>query len=505
MANGYRTAEGSMKAKAAELGFVACGFARADAAPEPASGCAQWLDAGPHGEMGWMEDRAEQRASPHGLWPEAQVGDRAGMSYAPATDPLALAERPRPRADLGLCPGRRLSQDGQEGAEGARPLAASSEAGCELKVFVDTAPVMEKPLAAAAGHRLAGQAHQSGQPRAWQLAVPRRRSTPRSSWRPTRRRSRRIAAAARAASTPARPTPSPRPYRIDARRCISYLTIEHNGPIPDEFREAIGNRIYGCDDCLAVCPWNRFAEAAAGQPRLPAARRAGRAARWPTCSALDDAGFREVFAGSPIKRIGRNRMVRNCLIAAGNSGDPALAAGASSAHLCSDPDPVVAEAARWALERLQRLRCAATQAALVDVAALDGARVDMGDARPRRRSPADRDRRRARSGRRRTAAWCRPLADLERGAAEARRPARWRQPDQVAALRPGAAAGAAAPAAAAGFGVVAQAARSSDGERGEGGASPGLWRRGAPAGKLADARRRAARRARFPLPPGLSS
>ena len=145
------------------------------------------------------------------------------------------------------------------------------------------------------------------------------------------------------------------PHRIDARACISYLTIEHHGPIPEQYREAIGNRIYGCDDCLAVCPWNRFAEsAAANRAFLPRAELA--APRLADLLALDDSAFREMFAGSPIKRIGRNRFIRNCLIAAGNSGDPALLGQVT--ELTGDPDPVVAEAARWAAERLAS--CAAT-------------------------------------------------------------------------------------------------------------------------------------------------
>ena len=193
------------------------------------------------------------------------------------------------------------------------------EAG--VKVFVDTAPVMEKPLAARGRARLAGQAHQSGQPRARLLAVPRRDLHDARASRPT---SRHAIAAAPAAPASACPTEAfPEPYRLDARRCISYLTIEHKGPIPHEFREAIGNRIYGCDDCLAVCPWNKFASAAqANRAFLPRAELA--APRLAELLALDDAGFRKLFSGSPIKRIGRDRFVRNCLIAAGNSGDAGL-------------------------------------------------------------------------------------------------------------------------------------------------------------------------------------
>ena len=198
------------------------------------------------------------------------------------------------------------------------PAGWSAAAERELKVFVDTAPVMEKPLAEAAGLGWQGKHTNlvSREHGSWlflgaiyttlELAP----DAPHAS-----------AAAAARACLDACPTDAfPAPYQLDARRCISYLTIEHKGPIPEEFREAIGNRIYGCDDCLAVCPWNKFADAARAQPGLPAARRARRARRSPTCWRSTMPAFRALFAGSPIKRIGRNRMVRNAAIAAGNSG-----------------------------------------------------------------------------------------------------------------------------------------------------------------------------------------
>ena len=198
-------------------------------------------------------------------------------------------------------------------------------------MFVDTAPVMEKPLAEAAGHRLAGQAHQSASAAthgSWLFLGAIYTTLELAPDAPARGS---IAAAARACLDACPTDAFPAPFRLDARRCISYLTIEHKGPIPEEFREAIGNRIYGCDDCLAVCPWNRFADAAAGQPGLPAARRAGRAARWPTCWRSTMPAFRKLFAGSPIKRIGRDRMVRNAAIAAGNSGASRAGAGPGAA------------------------------------------------------------------------------------------------------------------------------------------------------------------------------
>jgi len=226
-------------------------------------------------------------------------------------------------------------------------------------VFVDTAPVMEKPIAQAAGI-------------GWQGKHTNLVSREHGSWlflgviltslelEPDEPASEGVHCGTCRRCLDACPTNAfDGPHRIDARKCISYLTIEHDGPIPDEFRAAMGNRIYGCDDCLAVCPWNRFADAAtANRAFLPRAELV--APPLAGLLALDDAAFREMFAGSPIKRIGIKRMIRNCLIAAGNSGDPGLAV-AVRPHL-GDPDPIIAEAARWAIDQL-RLSSAETQAA----------------------------------------------------------------------------------------------------------------------------------------------
>ncbi len=339
--------------KARELGFSAWGIARADAAPEAGERLREWIAAGNHGQMGWMEARADQRASPHGLWPEAKSIIALAMSYAPATDPLALAGE----GDRG-----RISAYAQGGdyhktvKKGLKALARFiiDRAPSELKVFVDTAPVMEKPLAAAAGI-------------GWQGKHTNLLSREHGSWlflgviltslelEPDAPATQHCGSCTRCLD--ACPTQAfDGPGRIDARRCISYLTIEHAGPIPPEFRKAMGNRIYGCDDCLAVCPWNSFAEAAsANRAFLPRAELA--APRLGDLLALDDASFRAMFAGSPIKRIGRNRMVRNCLVAAGNSRDPRLIDDVRP-HL-GDSDPVVAEAARWALDELQPAAIAA--------------------------------------------------------------------------------------------------------------------------------------------------
>ena len=332
--------------KAAELGFCAWGIARANAAPEAGDGLRQWIAAGHHGEMGWIEDRAEQRASPNGLWPEAKSVIALAMSYAPAADPLALADA-RTRGRISVYAQGADYHKVVKKALKAMGRWLADECGCQLKVFVDTAPVMEKPLSAAAGV-------------GWQGKHTNLLNREHGSWlflgviyttvelEPDEPASDHCGSCHRCID--ACPTGAiTGPHRIDARRCISYLTIEHAGPIPREYREAIGNRIYGCDDCLAVCPWNRFASE--GQANKAFAPRAELVA--PALAdllALDDAGFRELFSGSPIKRIGVARMTRNCLIAAGNSGDSALRP-AVERHLSSD-DPVVADAAKWALERL---------------------------------------------------------------------------------------------------------------------------------------------------------
>ena len=337
--------EQRLRDKAAELGFVACGFARADAAPTAGDDLRQWIAAGHHGEMGWIEARAEQRASPQGLWPEAKSVIALGMSYAPASDPMALAaEGTRGRISVYAQGGDYHKTIKKALKALGRWLAESEE--CQLKVFVDTAPVMEKPLSAAAGI-------------GWQGKHTNVVSREHGNWLflgviyttldlvPDAPASEHCGRCNRCVT--ACPTGAISSHRIDARKCISYLTIEHSGPIPEEFRAAIGNRVYGCDDCLAVCPWNRFAEAAAAnraflpRPELAAPRLAD-------LLALDDTGFREMFSGSPIKRIGVARMTRNCLVAAGNSGDSNLRP-AVAAHLGS-ADPVVADAARWAMARL---------------------------------------------------------------------------------------------------------------------------------------------------------
>ena len=351
--------EQQIREEAQRLGFAACGFTRADASAAAGLELQRWLDAGHHGTMGWMEERAHHRVSPLALWPEARSAIALGMSYAPAQDPRLLGEHP----DLG-----RISVYAQGGdyhktvKKALKALARFivERAPSELKVFVDTAPVMEKPLAQAAGL-------------GWQGKHTNLVSREHGSWlflgviltslelEPNVPASQAIHCGSCTACLTSCPTDAfLAPHRIDARRCISYLTIEHDGPIPVDFRQAMGNRIYGCDDCLSACPWNRFAEAGrANRAFLPRAELAAPALA--DLLQLDDAGFRTLFSGSPIKRIGRDRMIRNCLIAAGNSGELALTA-AIQPHL-ADENPMIAEAAAWAIEELQRASSAATQAA----------------------------------------------------------------------------------------------------------------------------------------------
>ena len=338
--------EEAIRAEAERLGFVACGFARADAADGAGLEIKRWIEAGYHGTMGWMESRADHRVSPLALWPEARSAVALGMSYAPSVDPMGMAAH----AELGRISAYAQGGDYHKTVKKALKALARfivEQAPSELKVFVDTAPVMEKPLAQAAGI-------------GWQGKHTNLVSRDHGSWlflgviltslelEPDAVSEQGVHCGTCTRCLDACPTQAfLGPHRIDARRCISYLTIEHEGAIPSELRSAMGNRIYGCDDCLAVCPWNRFADAAAANRAfLPRAELA--APRLADLLALDDPAFREMFAGSPIKRIGVKRMIRNCLIAAGNSGDRALAASVRR-HL---DDPVIAEAAAWALAQL---------------------------------------------------------------------------------------------------------------------------------------------------------
>ncbi len=338
----------AIRAEARRLGFDAIGFAPARLGPEIRERLQAFLADGMHGGMGWMETRADQRADPRALWPEARSVIALGLSYAPESDPLESLHW-QDRATISVYARNRDYHDVVKKRLKALArwiVAQYAEAG--VKVFVDTAPVMEKPLAQQAGL-------------GWQGKHTNLVSRVHGSWlflgeiyttldlQPDMAEVDHCGSCTRCLDIcPTRAFPAP--YRLDARRCISYLTIEHHGPIPEEFRKPMGNRIYGCDDCLAVCPWNKFA--AAHQEPAFAPRAELTAPKLAALAALDDAAFRALFSGSPIKRIGRDRFVRNVLIAIGNSGDSSLHETARA--LCADADPVVAEAAAWAVAQLDQ-------------------------------------------------------------------------------------------------------------------------------------------------------
>ncbi|MGQ0566976.1 MAG: tRNA epoxyqueuosine(34) reductase QueG [Gemmobacter sp.] len=333
-------------ARALDEGFAAARVCRPDAVPDMAGRLAAWLAAGHHGQMGWMADRAAWRGNPCALWPEVRSVVMLAEVYTPPGDPLAVLDMPDRGAVSVYAQGRdyhdlvkrRLKRVGRW---------LIDEGGGEIKVFVDTAPVMEKPLAQAAGL-------------GWQGKHTNLLSRTLGNWFF-------LGAIFTTLDLPPDPPEAghcgsctacldicptrafPAPYVLDARRCISYLTIEHHGPVDEGLRPLMGNRIYGCDDCLAVCPWNKFAAAARDTGY---AHRIG-APPLAELAALDDARFRARFAGSPVKRIGRDRFLRNVMYAVGNSGDPALVPVARMR--LKDNDPVVAEAAAWALGRLLAL------------------------------------------------------------------------------------------------------------------------------------------------------
>jgi epoxyqueuosine reductase len=337
--------EDLIRAEAERLGFDTCRFTPiADA--WPASGrLAEFIAAGRHGELGWIEETAARRTHPRAMWPDARSAIVLGMNYGPDHDPLSVLGEPTRAAISVYAQG----DDYHELIKGRLKALArwlQGRFGGELKVFVDTAPLLEKPLAEQAGM-------------GWQGKHTNLVSREFGSWLFLGS----ILTTLELAADPPETTTCgtchacldicptkafPAPYQLDARRCISYLTIELKGPIPREFREALGNRIYGCDDCLAVCPWNKFAAVAAEQKLQ--ARQALRAPSLAELSRLDDAQFRALFTKSPVKRIGRARFLRNVLYAIGNSGELTLAAEAE--RLLDDPSPLVRGAAVWALSRL---------------------------------------------------------------------------------------------------------------------------------------------------------
>ncbi len=333
--------------EARAAGFGKMGVCRPDAIPDAAARLAEFVDAGRHGQMGWMADRMAWRGDPGALWPEAKSVIMLAEIYTPGTDPLAALDR-RDRATISVYAQNRDYHDlVKKRLKRVGRWLLDAAPGHAIKVFVDTAPVLEKPLAQAAGLGWQGKhtnllARDLG---SWFFLGAIFTTVDLPPDAPEIDHCGSCTACLDICPTRAFPAP----FQLDARRCISYLTIEHKGPVDPELRALMGNRIYGCDDCLAVCPWNKFAQAAtdlryAARPELisPPLEDLAR---------LDDAGFRALFSGSPIKRIGRDRFVRNVLYAIGNSGEKRLEPAAQS--LVNDPDPAVADAARWAVERLR--------------------------------------------------------------------------------------------------------------------------------------------------------
>lgn len=340
-----RVVEDEIRAKAREYGFDAVGLADAARVWEAGARLQDFVAQGRHGDMDWIAETAERRAHPQSMWREARSALMVGASYAPGDDAIALLDE-KHKGVVSAYAARRDYHDVLKGRlkQLAQFVARATEA--EVKVFVDTAPLMEKPLAQAAGL-------------GWQGKHTNLVSREHGSWlflgailiaktlradEPEKDRCGNCTACMTACPTNAFPAP----YQLDARRCIAYLTNEYRGQIPEEFRVAIGNRIYGCDDCLSVCPWNKFAEAS--RDAKLAMNADLRLAPLAELARLDDAAFRAHFAGTPVKRTGRDRFVRNVLVAIGNSGDRALAPAAEA--LLEDKSALVRGMAVWALRRL---------------------------------------------------------------------------------------------------------------------------------------------------------
>ena len=334
----------AMDRHAQELGFAGLKVTRPDAVTVAGQRLRRWVAEGQHGTMGWMADRLDWRADPAALWPEARAVILLAENYAPEHDPLAVLGRPDRAAISVYAQGRdyhdlvkkRLKRLGRW---------LIDQAGGQIKVFVDTAPVMEKPLAEAAGLGWQGKHTNlvSRELGSWFFLGAIFTTLDLSTDQPHGDH----CGACRRCLDICPTAAFPAPYRLDARRCISYLTIELKGPIPRDLRPLMGNRIFGCDDCLAVCPWNKFAQAAHA---AYAPREGAEAPLLAELAGLDDVAFRARFSGSPVKRIGRARFLRNVAVAMGNSGLPQLRRPVEA--LLDDAESLVRGHAVWALSRL---------------------------------------------------------------------------------------------------------------------------------------------------------
>jgi epoxyqueuosine reductase len=345
------TLKEKLRVEAKKLGFDAIGVARPEAIPEAKARLQKFLAEGAHGDMVWMAANAERRGDPRALWPQVRSVIALGLNYGPDHDPLAILQR-RERGAISVY------AQGDDYHELIKPRLKAlarwlvAQGGGDVKVFVDTAAVMEKPLATASGLGWQGKHTNllSRQFGSWLFlgAIFTTLDLPPDEAEPD------ACGTCRACLDVCPTAAFPAPYQLDARRCISYLTIEHKGPIPRELRPLMGNRIYGCDDCLAVCPWNKFAQA--GRETKLASRGELRAPELAELARLDDAAYRAMFAKTALKRTGRDRFVRNVLVAIGNSGDPSLAGEAE--RLTGDASALVRGAAVWALGRLAPVRLA---------------------------------------------------------------------------------------------------------------------------------------------------
>ena len=335
-----------IRRRAKDLGFDVCRFASAAEPWSAGERLAHFVAQGRHGEMGWMETTLERRAHPTAMWEDARTAIVLGLNYGPEHDPLPEMED----GSAGYISVYARGDDYHDLIKKKLKALASwmqRTFGGEVKVFVDTAPLMEKPLAEKAGLGWQGKHTNlvSREHGSWLFLGSVLTTLELAPDAPVEQHCGSCQACLDVCPTNAFPAP----FRLDARRCNSYLTIEHAGPIPEAFRAALGNRIYGCDDCLAVCPWNKFAQVA--RESAFHARDALRSPRLADLAALDDTAFRALFSKSPVKRIGRDRFVRNVLYAIGNSGDAGLVPVA--AGLVDDSSGVVSDAARWAISQLQ--------------------------------------------------------------------------------------------------------------------------------------------------------